>query len=38
MNDDEDDDMIFNFAFTAVAIFTVLFVVGSVGAIIWSWL
>jgi len=38
MNNDEDDDMIFSFAFAAVTILTVLFVVGSVGAIIWSWL
>ena len=38
MNNDEDDDMIFSLAFAAVTILTVLFVVGSVGAIIWSWL
>jgi hypothetical protein len=37
-DDDEDDDMIFSLAFAAVTILTVLFVVGSVGAIIWSWL
>ena len=37
-DDDETEDMIFSFAFAAVTILTVLFVVGSVGAIIWSWL
>jgi len=37
-DDDETEDLIFSFVFVAVTILTVLFVVASVGLIIWSWL
>jgi hypothetical protein len=35
---DEDEDMMFSFVFGALTIAVVLFVVGGVGLIIWSWL
>lgn len=37
-DDDENEDMIFSFVFVAVTILTVLFVVGGVGLIVWSFL
>lgn len=37
MNDD-DDDMLVSMLFTALTVLVVLFVVGSVGLIIWSFL
>ena len=33
---DEDEDMLFSMLFTALAVSTVLFVVGGIGIIIWG--
>ena len=35
---DEDEDMLFSMLFTALTVIAVLFVVGGVGLIIWSFL
>jgi len=35
---DEDDDMLFSMLFTALTVMVVLFVVGGVGLIVWSFL
>ena len=35
---DEDEDMLFSMLFTALTVIVVLFVVGGVGLIIWSFL
>jgi hypothetical protein len=34
----DDDDMLFSMLVTALTVMVVLFVVGGVGLIIWSWL
>jgi hypothetical protein len=38
MNDDDNEDMLFSMLFTALTVAAVLFVVGGVGLIIWSFL
>ena len=38
MKDDDDEDMLFSMLFTALTVAVVLFVVGGVGLIIWSFL
>ena len=35
---DEDEDMLFSMLFTALTVIVVLFVVGGVGLIVWSFL